>query len=549
MKKTDKNSAITSIAIFIAIVIVINIISLRVFFRLDFSKGKIYSLSNASKSAIRQLEDRLTVKAYFTTDLPPDLANVRRYTRDLLDEYRNYSNGRFRFEFVDPKDDNRLKQEAQQNGVPPVNVQVRKSDRMEVQQAYLGLVFHYDGKTETIPLVQESRGLEYEITKAISKIAALSQTNVAFYGLTPDMPTDPRMRFFMQQQDRYQHVKESIGQNYDLVNTDLSSPIDANVSTLVFSGVVDSLSVQQLYHLDQFLMQGKNVLFFQDKVNADLQTQQAQTIDSNIFDLLRHYGINIMDNLIIDNSSTQVSVQQRQGIFTVNTPMQYPFFPLSHDINKRQPIVQQLSNLQFIYVSELDTTNISSHVLFTPLIFTSNSSGTVPGPRYNINIQQFQDRSWQNRLTNTRRTLAGLYEGLFTSYFADQNVPFKDQSFIEEGYSKIIVVPDMDFISSQGAGTNPSNMNFLMNAVDFLSNNESLIALRSREVINKPLNVEKLLKVDELTPEGKDKKIARTQRFIKYSNILLPSILLVLFGLFRFKSEIERRKRIKDIYE
>ncbi|MCL1827206.1 MAG: Gldg family protein [Candidatus Cloacimonetes bacterium] len=551
MKKTDKNSAITSLAIFIAIVIIINIISLRVFFRIDCSKGKIYSLSQASKTAIKNLEDRLTVKAYFTSDLPPDLANVRRYTKDLLDEYKNYSNGKFRFEFIDPKDENKLKEEAQKNGVPPVNVQMRKSDKLEVLQAYLGLVFSYNDKTEAIPLVQESRGLEYEITKAINKIASINLPSIAFYGLTPDIPpNDPRMMWFMQQQqDRYQHAKESIRQNYEMVNTDLNSPIDPSASTLVFSGVVDSLTVEQLYHLDQFIMSGKNVLFFQDRVNADLQTQNAQSINSNIFDFLAHYGVKIQDNLVMDAVNTKVNVQTRQGIFSVNTPMDYPFFPLSNDINKKHPVVSQLGNLQFIFVSEIDTTNIASNVTFTPLIYTSKSTAVTPGPRYNIYVQQFQDKGWMNRLQPIRRTVGGAYEGFYTSFFADKDIPFKGPDFISEGFAKLIVVPDMDFISSQGAGNNPTNMDFLLNAVDYLSNNEALIALRSREAVYKPLNVEKLLKVDELTPEGKEKKIARTQRFIRVTNIILPSILLVLFGLFWYRREIDRRRRIKEIYE
>ena len=549
MKKIDKNSTITSLTVFIAIIVIINIISLRVFVRLDFSKGKIYSLSDASKTAIKQLEDRLTVKAYFTSDLPPDLANVRRYTRDLLDEYKNYSNGKFKFEFIDPKDENKLKEEAQKNGVPPVNVQVRKSDRMEVQQAYLGLVFHYNDKTESIPLVQESRGLEYEITKAINKISSFGMPIVAFYGLTPDIPDDPRMRFFMQQQDRYQHAKEAIRQNYEMVNTDLTSPIDSNASTLVFSGVVDSLTTQQLYHLDQFIMSGKNVIVFQDRVNADLQSQQAHSIQSNIFDFLEHYGIKIIDNLVLDAQNSKVNVQTRQGFFSVSTPMDYPFFPISNDVNKKHPIVSQLGNLQFIFVSEIDTTNIIPNVYFTPLIYTSSSSGVMPGPRYNIYVQQFQERTWMNRLQPIRRTLGGLYEGMFSSYFAEINAPFKSNDFIQEGFSKIIVVPDMDFISSQGAGQNATNMNFLLNSVDYLSNNAALIALRSREAVYKPLNVEKLLKIEELTPEGKEKKIARTQRFIRYTNILLPSILLIIFGLFWYRREIERRRRIKELYE
>ena len=553
MKKSNKQIATTNILFFIAVIVVINLISVNVFFRLDFSKGKIYSLSQASKSALHRLDDRIVVKAYFSQDLPPDLASVQRYTRDLLEEYRTYSRGRFRYEFINPKDD-RLRMEAQQSGVPPVNVNVRERDRVEVRQAYLGLVLQYGDRTEAIPLVQETRGLEYEITKAIIKIASLGMPRIAFFTLEPEIPqsNDPWARMFMQQQDRFQHVRESIRQNYDIINVDLNDEIPNDVRTLIFSGAADSLSLYQIYNIDQFLMRGNNILFFQDRVHADLQTQQARTIDSNIFDLLTHYGVNIRENLIMDNECGQVNVQERRGIFNVSTPMSYPFIVVSNTVNRHHPIVSQLSNIQFLYVSELDA-NVEylkeMGVNFTSLIYTSDQTGSVQGPNFNISIQQFQDRRYINRLIEGRKTIAGEYQGFFSSFFAETDIRFSSDFIEGTQNGKIIVVPDMDFISSQGAGQNQSNLNFVMNSVDYLSENQALIALRSREVVNKPLRIERIVNTDDLTPEGAERRRTRMREFVKYMNIVLPAILVVLYGLIRYKFEIERRKRIKDTYE
>ena len=535
---------------YLAAVVIINLISLNLFFRLDFSKGSVYSLSPSSKTTVRQIEDRMIVKAYFTEKLPPQFASIRRYTRDLLEEYKTASNGRFRYEFINPTDENRLKEEAQRSGVPPVNVQVRENDRIEVREAFLGLVFHYNGKTETIPLVQETRGLEYEITKAINKIASIGMHRVAFFGLTPDMPDDPRMRFFMQQQDKFQNAKESIRQNYELVDAKLTEPIPNDVNTLVFTGVVDSLTTQQIYNIDQFLMKGNSVIFFQDRAMTDLQNQSAVPIQSNIFDLLSHYGVYINDNLVMDANSAQINMQTRQGIFTVNTPVHYPFFPIANNVNTHHPIVSQLSQLQFLFVSEIEGSLISPDVNFTPLIFTSDQSSTSPGPYYNIGVHQFMNRdNYMNRLQDGRKVLSALYEGKFTSIFG-QNDPGLGSGFITEtNNGKIIVLANMDFISTTGAAQNPSNMNFLMNAIDYLSNNQALIALRSREVINKPLQIEKVVNTTGLEPLEAEKKMNKTRNFIKYTNIILPSLLLILFGLYKIRAEIIRRKRIKEIYE
>ncbi|MCK9331216.1 MAG: GldG family protein, partial [Candidatus Cloacimonetes bacterium] len=462
MKKIDKKSTLINLVIFIMVIIVINLISLNVFFRLDFSKGKIYSLAPSSKEVVKQLEDRMLVKAYFTEELPPQFANIRRYTKDLLEEYKTASKGKFRYEFINPTDENQLKEEAQKNGIPPVNVQVREQDRLEVREAFLGLVFHYNDKAETIPLVQETRGLEYEITRTINKISAYNIAKVAFYGLTPDLPDDPRLRMFMQNQDKFRTTKEHIRQNYELISTTLEEPLETNISTLVFSGILDSLSNMQLFNLDQFLMKGNNLIIFQDKVLANLQYQMVEPINSNIFELLEHYGIKIKDNLVLDAESGQVSVQEQRGIFSVSTPVQYPFIPISNTFNKKNPIVSQLNNLQYVFVSEIDTTVVLPNVNFTPLVYTSDKSSSIQGPNYDISIQRYMDKSYLNRLTQKNKIIAGLYEGPFVSYFKDKTKVSHEGYNESTQYAKIILVPDMEFIDNEGAGKNPGNMNFLM---------------------------------------------------------------------------------------
>ncbi|MCK9329647.1 MAG: hypothetical protein M0Q94_07200, partial [Candidatus Cloacimonetes bacterium] len=137
----------------------------------------------------------------------------------------------------------------------------------------------------------------------------------------------------------------------------------------------------------------------------------------------------------------------------------------------------------------------------------------------------------------------------FVSYFKDKTKVSHEGYNESTQYAKIILVPDMEFIDNEGAGKNPGNMNFLMNSIDYLSNNQNLISLRSREVVNKPLLAERLVNVQDLTPEAAEKKLGNIKNFIKIINIILPSLLLVVYGLIRYKKEIQRRKRIKETYE
>ena len=106
-----------------AILILLNIVSVRLFGRLDFTKNNLFTLSDASKNLVKGLDDRLTVKAYFTEDVPAPYNNIRRTVLDQLNEYKAYSKGNMQFEFIDPSGE-KGEQEAQQQGIQPVQVQV-----------------------------------------------------------------------------------------------------------------------------------------------------------------------------------------------------------------------------------------------------------------------------------------------------------------------------------------------------------------------------------------------------------------------------------------
>src|ERR1043166_6058526 len=121
----------------LGVIILVNIIALRFFKRLDLTQEKIYTLSDASKNLVRSLDDKFLVKAYFTSDLPPEYANNLRYLQDQLDEYRAYGGGNFQYEIIHPDKKEELEQEAQRYGIPPVQVQILKQDKLQVEKAYM----------------------------------------------------------------------------------------------------------------------------------------------------------------------------------------------------------------------------------------------------------------------------------------------------------------------------------------------------------------------------------------------------------------------------
>jgi len=278
-------------------------------------------------------------------------------------------------------------------------------------------------------------------------------------------------------------------------------------------------------------MTGGNIIFFQDRINANLQVQQAEPIASNLFNLLRSWGIQIKDNLVMDANCGQVQVQRQQGIFRFATPVSYPFFPIINNVNKEHLMVKNLDQMQLIFASEIDTTRINEQQQFEPLLFTSQNSGQVRAPNLDIQVASYMNRNLAPMLTESPKVVAGIFSGVFKSFFADNyNFP---NAIKETSAAKVLFITDSDFIKDSGGAGLKGNLDFVMNAVDYMASESTLIEIRSRETEFKPLK--------ELS--------SSTRKIVKWLNILFPSILLIIFGVFHYRKEINRRKILGELYE
>ncbi|MCZ6694227.1 MAG: GldG family protein, partial [Bacteroidetes bacterium] len=120
----NKKNIASQLLILIGIVVLLNLISERLFFRLDFTADKRYTLSEATKDILSELNDVVTITAYFSENLPPQLIKSRKDFEDLLTEYENRSNGNVLYEFINPNESEAREQETQQNGIGPIMVNV-----------------------------------------------------------------------------------------------------------------------------------------------------------------------------------------------------------------------------------------------------------------------------------------------------------------------------------------------------------------------------------------------------------------------------------------
>jgi ABC-type uncharacterized transport system involved in gliding motility auxiliary subunit len=158
-------------ALYLVAVVLVNIAGLSLNARVDLTENNRYSLSELSKETVSGLREPLTVKAFFSKDMPPQYAKTKRYLRDILQEYAAASNRNFNYEFVEVKSGGQSAQRAKQYGIEPVQVQVVRKDELKYSKAYMGLVLMHGDAVAEIPVVSSSGQLEYMLTSRMQKLA------------------------------------------------------------------------------------------------------------------------------------------------------------------------------------------------------------------------------------------------------------------------------------------------------------------------------------------------------------------------------------------
>ena len=178
MASWKKSGQYINFIIYLVIVILVNVAGITLFFRADLTANKIYSISEASQRVIATLSEPLTIKVFFTKNLPAPYNNTERYLHDLFEEYAIYGNKFFNYRFYDVSaEDGDLSDNARENqkiannyGIQPIQIQVVDKDEVKFQKAYMGLVMIHGDLIEQIPAITSTEGLEYKLTTAIQKM-------------------------------------------------------------------------------------------------------------------------------------------------------------------------------------------------------------------------------------------------------------------------------------------------------------------------------------------------------------------------------------------
>ncbi len=508
----QKTQTLLRIGLVLGILVVLNFISIRLFGRLDLTSQGVYTLSDASKKLVGSLDDRVTVKAYFTEDLPAPYNNNRRSVLDILNDYKAYSKGNLQYEFLNPQGE-KGEQDAQQQGISPVQVQVVNEDKLEVKRGYLGLVLFFEDKKEVLPVVQNLSTLEYDISSALKRLTSKAKKKIGY--TTGHGETEiSAMR----------QAYQAEVQQYDLTPVDLSKgePVPADISALLVIAPQNRFQDSAQYQIDQYLMRGGKIAFLLNRVNANLQMRMGQPMDLGLDDMLQQYGVRVNPDLVRDAQCANISVMQQQGGFTFQSQVPFPYIPVASNFNKDNPIVKDLQGVILHFVSSIDTSGAASKGLRSKvLVRSSKHSGRQTGM---FMIDPFQ-RYTTADLAEDGIPLVAIVEGSFKSFFAGKQAAAVVSTSPD---TRVIVVGDGDFMKDEMLG-NRGNLTFFANIIDYLADDAGLITIRSKNVATPPL----------------DQVSDGTKRALKYTDLIGPPALIIAYGLFRWRRRIAFKKAME----
>ncbi len=535
-KKDFKKNFIIYVALIIVIIIAANFIFSKIFTRIDVTKNKSFTLSQVSKDIVSKLDDKLEVKAFFTTTLPPPYNNLKNEVKDLLEDYRVSSNGNFNYEVItasDESDDNNdVVKEAQKYNIAPIQVQVMDNDKYELKKALLGLAILYKGKTETIPVVQNTTALEYDITSKMKKLTDERKKKIGFLTGHSEYDITSFQKVYGVLQSQYEVIPSLSIAGKQMIPDDLD--------VLVILGAKAPFPEYQKFKIDQYLMRGGNLLFCDNKVIPNFQQQIAmgEPQKINMDDMMESYGVKINYDLIRDLQCALVTVQIQEGM---QRQINYPYFPNISNVNRDITAFSGIQSVILPYASSIDLGAANGKDLkVEPILTTSNHSSRVSDV-FILSYEQFlgmQKRFVDSAFNQPGYVVAASYYGKQKSFYAGKPIPQDTSKDAEplimevKGQSdknnRIVAIGDADFADEK---SNPPEMNllFFVNTIDYMADDIGLTQIRTK-----------------VSPEALIGDVSSgTKSFVKYFDLLLPPILVVILGLLFWRLKAVRRAKLQ----
>jgi gliding-associated putative ABC transporter substrate-binding component GldG len=561
VKNSKRTSAFLAFGISLVVIFLLNFLGQLFFERFDLTSEKRYSISDATKSLLAEVDDVVFARVYLDGELPPDYRKLQTAVKEMLDEFRAY-NSKIQYEFSDPSagddEEERIKRyrKLTEEGLQYTNIRIQEAGEFSEKVLFPGAIIAYGEKEIPVQLLKGLSGasdeemvnasiqkIEYELASALKKLITNQDKKIGF----------------LEGQSEYEELKVAdlaytLDEYYTVNRLRMDQQLGAldDYDALIIAGPDSSFDERDKFIIDQFVMRGGKLLILVDGVRASMDSVQATGMDVsvpksvNLEDMLFRYGVRINPNLIMDMQALPIPVvtgmmgtQARQELYP------WYYFPMILP-KENHPIVKNLDGIASKFASSIDTIGRKG-IRKTILLQTSVYSKLVNAPsRISLNI--LRQKPQQENFNSGPQALAVLLEGEFESVFnnrmpqqllSNTDIDFKGISVP----NKMIVISDGDIIRNDVSlerqeffplGSDKylqkvhANKEFLMNSIDYMLDDSGLIELRSKELKMRLLDQQK----------------ASSARFNwQLFNMSLPLLLIWLMGLALFAWKRNKHRR------
>lgn len=538
---TKKN--IKHLAVIIVILIVVNILSAQFFKRFDLTSDNRYTLSETTLTTLKNVKEPIYLDVFLDGDFPSEFKRLQSETYQLLEEYKAY-NSNIIFKFNNPNADaataDQYTAELIGLGFTPTNINQNNKGKKELIQIFPWAIANMGEKSVRVPLLVNNYGnrpeeninksvqlLEFAFTDAITKLTSVKKKRIAILKGNGQMADKYTSDLLMEAKEYY-----ALGEfELDAFPDDLPKTL-ANLKRFDMALIVkptQAFSDEEKYILDQYVMQGGKTMWLMDQVAIDLdslQNQNRQALasprDLNLDDLFFKYGVRINTRLIQDLLSTPITAQSPTG---EDFPIDWLYSPTVRS-EENHPINKNINLIKLEFANQIDT--LKNGIKKTVLLKSSPQSKAVGAPLL-IGLNQFMEDLDESKFNEGNQIIGTLLEGNFTSAFNNRVKPFKISDNKDHGVAtKMIVIADGDIVNYTYINKKPvqngydqwtqqvyGNKDFLINAINYLLDDNGLIDIRSKNV--------ELPLLDE-------QKVNKQYTSSQIITVGIPIVLLIVFG-------------------
>jgi ABC-2 type transport system permease protein len=555
----------------IVAVLLTGIILSSVFFRIDLTSDKRYTINDVSKKTIQQLDDIVYVRVYMDGEMPVEFKKLRQSIKETLDELRIYGHQNLQYDFINPASGNESEREAFfteliSKGIEPFTIQINDDEGGATQRnIFPAAIITYRGKEKSINffkyndrlLPEENinlayQNIEFELISTIKLLSRKDFPNIAFIEGHGEL-------------DAYEtrDLEKELSQFYNIGRIMLDGRVGIldEYKTAIVAKPQKAWSEDDKLVIDQYIMNGGNVAWFIDEVNvhedslANGDFTYAVPNMHNLDDLLFRYGARINADLIQDLQCAYIPV----NIATVGSqpnfqPEQWLYHPLLFP-NYNNIITKGTNLVKSQYAGTLDFVGSSkSNVRKTPLLQTSDKVKITKTPAI-ISLSQINDKITDIYFNQSFKTVAAVFEGNFESGFKNRILskynngnPFDFTA--ESKHVKMFIASDGDIIRNdivrranrieilplgydRYMKRTFGNKDFVRNIILYLTGDSELLEIRSHDISLRLLDKEML--------------VLNRNRIILI-NTLIPPLIIIIFGIIftAVRKRINAQKKLNN---